>query len=373
MRAALALSRRALGNAWPNPAVGCVLVGAGGAVVGRGWTQPGGRPHAETEALRRAGSSAEGATAYISLEPCDHHGRTPPCSKALIDAGIGRGVVAIEDPDSRVRGKGIAALRAAGIETIVGVLSEEAEEVNLGFFLKQRQNRPLVTLKLATSLDARIATASGDSQWITGETARARAHLLRARHDAVAVGIGTALADDPRLTCRLPGLPIRPPARIVFDGQLRLPATSKLAAGTGDGPVLVVTGEGADKDRVAPLQACGITVIEVARDADCRPDAAASLRAVADYGITRLLIEGGGILAASLRRADLVDRLAWFRAPMAIGGDGLPAIAPFGIERLASAPGFVRTALDQAGPDIVESYRRRSGRGGGPSEGVGKL
>ncbi|MHA1570365.1 MAG: bifunctional diaminohydroxyphosphoribosylaminopyrimidine deaminase/5-amino-6-(5-phosphoribosylamino)uracil reductase RibD, partial [Alphaproteobacteria bacterium] len=311
MRAALALSRRALGNAWPNPAVGCVLVGAGGAVVGRGWTQAGGRPHAETEALRRAGSSAKGASAYVSLEPCDHHGRTPPCSKALIDAGIGRAVVAIEDPDARVSGKGIATLRAGGIETIVGVLAEDAEEINLGFFLKQRENRPLVTLKLATSLDARIATASGDSQWITGETARARAHLLRARHDAVAVGIGTALADDPQLTCRLPGLPTRAPARVVFDSQLRLPATSKLATGSGDGPVLVITGEGADKERAAPLQACGITVIEVERDADGRPDVAASLRVVADYGITRLLVEGGGILAASMLGADLVDRIAW--------------------------------------------------------------
>jgi len=360
MRAALALGRRALGNAWPNPAVGCVLVGANGAVVGRGWTQAGGRPHAETEALRRAGSSAKGASAYISLEPCDHHGQTPPCTKALIDAGITRAVIAIEDPDKRVRGKGIAALRAGGIETIVGVLAEEAEEVNLGFFLKQREHRPLVTLKLATSLDARIATASGDSRWITGETARAWAHLLRARHDAVAIGIGTALADDPRLTCRLPGLPNRPPARIVFDSRLRLPAKGKLAAGAGAGPVLVITGEGADKERAGKLQACGVTVIEVERDADGRPDVAASLRAVADTGITRLLVEGGGILAASMLRAGLVDRISWFRAPRAIGGDGLPAIAPFGIDRLASAPAFVRTALDQAGPDILESYRRRS-------------
>lgn len=358
MRAALALSRRALGNAWPNPAVGCVLVGAHNAVVGRGWTQPGGRPHAETEALRRAGSSSKGSTAYISLEPCDHHGRTPPCSKALIDAGIGRAVVAIEDPDQRVCGKGIATLRAAGIETIVDVLAEEAGDINLGFFLKQRENRPLVTLKLATTLDGRIATARGDSQWITGDTARAWTHGLRARHDAVAVGIGTALADDPQLTCRLPGLPIRPPARIVFDSRLRLSADSKLAASTGEGPVLVVTGEGANKESAKSLQACGITVIEVERDTDGRPIMAASLREVADYGITRLLVEGGGILAASLLRAGLVDRIAWFRAPMAIGGDGLPAIAPFGIDRLASAPEFVRTALDRVGQDILETYRR---------------
>ena len=216
-----------------------------------------------------------------------------------------------------------------------------------------------MTLKLATTLDGRIATARGDSQWITGKTARAWAHGLRARHDAVAVGIGTVLADNPQLTCRLPGLPIRPPARIVFDSRLRLSAMSKLAAGTAEGPVLVVTGKGATNERAKPLLASGVTVIEVERDADGRPDLAASLRAVADFGITRLLIEGGGILAASLFRAGLVDRIAWFRAPMAIGGDGLPAIAPFGIDRLASAPGFVRTALDRVGSDILESYRRQ--------------
>jgi len=360
MRAALGLARRALGNTWPNPAVGCVLVDAEGAVAGRGWTQPGGRPHAETEALRRAGASGKGATAYVSLEPCDHYGQTPPCSKALIDAGIDRAVVAIEDPDERVAGKGIARLRAAGIETNVGLLAEEAEEINLGFLLKQREHRPLVTLKLATSLDGRIATARGDSQWITGSAARAWAHSLRAGHDAIAVGIGTAIADDPQLTCRLPGLPNRPPVRIVFDSKLHLPAESRLVANIGDGPVLVITGQGADKKRAELLQALGVAVIEVACDAEGRPEAVASLRALADYGITRLLVEGGGILAGTFLRAGLVDRIAWFRAPMAIGGDGLPAIAPFGVAGLDAAPGFVRTAIDRVGPDILERYRRRN-------------
>ena len=205
MRAAFALARRGLGNVWPNPAVGCVLV-RDGRVVGRGWTQPGGRPHAETEALRRAGALARGATAYVSLEPCSHWGRTSPCADALIAAGVRRVVAALEDPDPRVSGSGIARLREAGIAVETGLGAAEAAEINAGFLTRQRLGRPLVTLKLATSLDGKIATATGESQWITGPSARAYAHKLRAEHDAIMVGTGTVLADDPQLTCRLPGL-----------------------------------------------------------------------------------------------------------------------------------------------------------------------
>ena len=195
MRAALALARRGLGNTWPNPAVGCVIVNEG-RVVGRGWTQRGGRPHAETEALARAGSAATGATAYVTLEPCSHHGKTPPCAEALIGARIARVVAAVEDPDPRVSGAGIARLRDAGVEVETGLCAEEAAELNAGFFCRVTHGRPLVTLKLATSLDGRIATANGESRWITGPAARERAHLLRATHDAVLVGTGTAFADD---------------------------------------------------------------------------------------------------------------------------------------------------------------------------------
>ena len=205
MRAALALARRGLGTVWPNPAVGCVIVDRG-RVVGRGWTQPGGRPHGETEALGRAGEAARGATAYVSLEPCCHWGRTPPCTDALIAAGIGRVVVALEDPDPRVAGDGVRRLRAAGLDVETGLCEAEAAEINAGFFCRLRNGRPLVTLKLATSLDGRIATGRGESQWITGPPARERAHALRAAHDAIMVGTGTVLADDPQLTCRLPGL-----------------------------------------------------------------------------------------------------------------------------------------------------------------------
>src|SRR5689334_12557487 len=200
MRAALALARRGLGSAWPNPAVGCVLVNDG-AVVGRGWTQPGGRPHGETEALARAGEAARGATAYVSLEPCCHWGRTPPCTDALIARGVGRVVIALEDPDRRVAGAGIRQLCEAGLDVEVGLCAAEAAEVNAGFLSRLRNGRPFVTLKLATSLDGRIATGSGESQWITGPPARDRAHSLRATHDAIMVGTGTVIADDPQLTC----------------------------------------------------------------------------------------------------------------------------------------------------------------------------
>ena len=205
MRAALALARRGLGRVAPNPAVGCILV-RDGIVVGRGWTQPGGRPHAETEALRRAGAAAAGAVAYVTLEPCAHHGSTPPCADALIAAGVSRVVVAIEDPDPRVAGRGLARLTAAGISVETGVCADEAGRLNAGFLKRIEHGLPLVTLKLATSLDGKIATHAGESQWITGEDARARGHLLRAQTDAIMIGSGTAQIDNPLLTCRLPGL-----------------------------------------------------------------------------------------------------------------------------------------------------------------------
>ncbi len=229
MRAALALARRGLGTVWPNPAVGCVIVNEG-RVVGRGWTQPGGRPHGETEALRRAGEAARGGTAYVSLEPCCHWGKTPPCTDALVSAGVQRIMVAMDDPDPRVAGDGIRRLRAAGLDVETGLCGTEAAEVNAGFLTRLRLGRPLVTVKLASSLDGRIATAGGESQWISGPPARERAHALRADHDAIMVGIGTVLADDPQLTCRLAGLDSRSPVRMVIDRNLRIPATARLIA-----------------------------------------------------------------------------------------------------------------------------------------------
>jgi diaminohydroxyphosphoribosylaminopyrimidine deaminase / 5-amino-6-(5-phosphoribosylamino)uracil reductase len=357
MRAALALAARGLGRTWPNPAVGCVLV-RDGTVVGRGWTQPGGRPHAETEALGRAGEAARGATAYVSLEPCAHTGKTPPCADALIAAGVGRVVAAVEDPDPRVSGRGVAILRAAGIRVDIGACAEEAAELNAGFLLRIKRGRPLISLKLATSLDGRIATHSGDSRWITGEAARRRAHGLRATHDAILVGTGTALADDPELTCRLPGLAKRSPVRVVLDRQWRLPASAKLLTTAQDVPTWLITAAAGDPLRRQALEGAGVEIIDVATAPDGRLSVSATLQALGARGITRLLVEGGSALSASLLQQDLVDRIYWFRSASVIGGDGLAAAASLGIERLFDAKLFARIETETLGGDMLESYRR---------------
>ncbi|MBI3453919.1 MAG: bifunctional diaminohydroxyphosphoribosylaminopyrimidine deaminase/5-amino-6-(5-phosphoribosylamino)uracil reductase RibD [Rhodospirillales bacterium] len=359
MAGALALARRGLGRAWPNPAVGCVIVQEG-RVVGRGWTQPGGRPHAETEALGRADDRARGASAYVTLEPCSHHGETPPCADALIAAGVRHVVAAMEDPDPRVSGQGLARLRAAGIAVDTGPLADVAAEINAGFLLRVRAGRPLVTFKTATTLDGRIATHTGESRWITGEDARARAHALRAENDAIMVGIGTAVADDPQLTCRLPGMEACTPVRIVIDGRLRLPLTAKLVATAAATPTWLVTLADAPRERYKAFADCGVEVITVPAGEGDQPDMAATLQALGARGLTRVLVEGGGHLAAALFRASLIDRIVWFRAARLIGGDGVPAAVAFGVDRLADAPGFVRRSVEPCGEDVVETYVRRS-------------
>jgi len=359
MRAALALARRGLGTVWPNPAVGCVLVKQG-RVVGRGWTQPGGRPHGETEALRRAGEDARGATAYVSLEPCCHWGQTPPCVDTLIAAGVRRVVVPLEDPDPRVAGGGLHRLKAAGLDVETGLCAAEAAEVNAGFFSRLRLGRPLVTLKLGTTLDGRIATASGESQWITGPPARERAHALRAVHDAIMVGTGTALADDPQLTCRLPGLAHRSPVRVVIDRHLRMPPTMQLVASAREVPTWVLTSLSADPLRRQALADGDITLIEIEGDSNADIDLATALATLGERGITRLLVEGGGRLAAALVRARLVDRLVWVHAPLLIGNDGVPAIADLGLEVLADAPHFERLSAEVVGDDVLTVFRART-------------
>ncbi|HTQ34394.1 MAG TPA: bifunctional diaminohydroxyphosphoribosylaminopyrimidine deaminase/5-amino-6-(5-phosphoribosylamino)uracil reductase RibD, partial [Stellaceae bacterium] len=314
-------------------------------------------PHAETEALARAGDAARGATAYVTLEPCSHHGRTPPCADALIAAGVARVVAAVEDPDPRVSGSGLAQLRAAGIVAEAGLCAEEATELNAGFFSRVTRGRPLLTLKLATSLDGRIATASGESRWITGLAARARAHLLRATHDAVLVGTGTALADDPQLTCRLPGLEHRSPVRVVLDRLLRLPPALHLFAEARAVPTWVAALPSADPARRAVLAEQGVKLIGAQPDAAGAVDLAALLRRLGDEGLTRLLVEGGGSLAASLLRAGLVDGLVWMRAPLVIGGDGIPGIAALDFGALASAPRLKLMSSETAGGDVIETYR----------------
>jgi diaminohydroxyphosphoribosylaminopyrimidine deaminase / 5-amino-6-(5-phosphoribosylamino)uracil reductase len=357
MRAALALARRELGAVWPNPAVGCVVISGDGRVVGRGWTQPGGRPHGETEALRRAGEAARGGTAYVSLEPCCHWGRTPPCTGALIAAGVQRVVIALEDPDPRVAGEGVRRLRAAGLAVETGLCAREAAEINAGFFCRLQLGRPLVTLKLAASLDGRIATRLGESQWITGPPARQRAHALRAAHDAIMVGTGTVIVDDPQLTCRLPGLAARSPVRVVIDRHLRIPPTMQLIAGARDVATWILTLASADPARRQALLADGVVIVDIEPEPDGSIAAAAALRALGERGITRLLVEGGGQLAAALVRARLVDRLICVHAPMLIGGDGMPAIAPFGLDQLAGAPSFERLSTETVGADVLTAFR----------------
>lgn len=356
MRAALALARRGLGRTAPNPAVGCILVKENRA-LGRGWTQPGGRPHAETEALARTGKDARGATAYVTLEPCAHHGRTPPCAEALIAAGIARCVAAVEDPDERVAGRGLEILRAAGIAVETGVLAEEAAALNAGHNLVRRKGRPLVSLKLATTLDGRIATSSGESQWITGEAARAQGHLLRAQHDAVLVGSETALRDDPRLNVRLPGLEDRKPLRVVLDRRLRLPAGHKLVQGAAEHPTLILTREGHDEESLAALRACGAEIETLPGEGEVDE----ALRILAARGVTRVLAEGGAALSAALLQAGCVDRLYWFRAASLMGADGLAGVAELGAARLAQAKRFRRIDVTPLGGDLLESYVLETG------------
>jgi diaminohydroxyphosphoribosylaminopyrimidine deaminase / 5-amino-6-(5-phosphoribosylamino)uracil reductase len=360
MSAALALARRGLGNVWPNPAVGCVIVSEG-RVVGRGWTQPGGRPHAETEAIARAGEAARGATAYVTLEPCSHWGRTPPCAEALIASGVSRVVAAIEDPDPRVAGGGLARLRAAGIVVETNLCADAAAEVNAGFFSRVRTGRPLVTLKLATSLDGRIATASGESRWITGPAARERTHLLRATHDAILVGTATVLADNPQLTCRLPGLDHRSPVRVALDRNLAIPPAARLVAEARTVPTWIVTAAGSDPERRETLWRAGVELIDAAPDDAGRIDLADALLRLGERGLTRLLVEGGGRLAAALLRAGLVDRLVWLHAPLLLGGDGVPSVSALGLAALAEAPGFELLSSETVGPDLLSTYRLRIG------------
>lgn len=364
MALALRLARRSAGQTWPNPNVGCVIAGtdAHGApiILGRGATAPGGRPHAEAIALAEAGEAARGATAYVSFEPCAHHGQTPPCAEALVSAGIGRVVCALGDPDPRVNGRGLGLLREAGIEVRTGVLEAEARRIVAGFLSRIERARPLVTLKLATSLDGRIATAIGRSQWITGVEARARGHLLRARHDAILVGSGTVLADDPMLTCRLPGLEGRSPVRIVMDGQLRLPPDSALARTAEATPVWTITRAGHDRARLAALAAKGVEVVEIQAAPDDSLEPGRVLRALADRGITRLLIEGGARVASAFWRAHVVDRVIWFRAPLVLGGDARPALEALGIDEPGAATRLIRRAVHACGEDLVEYYDVRS-------------
>jgi diaminohydroxyphosphoribosylaminopyrimidine deaminase/5-amino-6-(5-phosphoribosylamino)uracil reductase len=354
MRAAITLARRGLGETAPNPSVGCVIV-KNNAVIARARTAPGGRPHAEAAALRIAGAAARGATAYVSLEPCSHHGKTPPCANALVDSGIARAVIGARDPNPIVNGEGIQILRNAGIEVTENVLNAEAQAVISGFAMVQTAGRPLLRLKLASTLDGKIATRSMESQWLTGEAARRAAHAMRGRHDAVMAGVGTVLADDPELTCRIDGFRSARLVRIVVDSHLRTPLLSKLVASANETPVWILHRNGADAIRKQALETAGVRLIEVA-GGNAGVDLTAALQALAKAGLTRILAEGGASIAAALLRARLVDRLAWFHAPGIIGADGWPAAQAFGIEHLTDMPRFTLLAQERWGNDLLSTF-----------------
>jgi diaminohydroxyphosphoribosylaminopyrimidine deaminase/5-amino-6-(5-phosphoribosylamino)uracil reductase len=356
MQLALSLGRRGLGNTWPNPAVGVVIV-RDGVIVGRGITQPGGRPHAETEALKQAGPAARGATLYTSLEPCSHHGKTPPCADAIVAAGIARVVSALEDPNPDVAGQGHARMRKAGIAVEVGLCAEEAAQAHAGHIRRVRDGRPHVTLKLAVSADGKAALAGRKPVQLTGEETRARVHRLRAMNDAIMVGIGTVLSDDPLLTCRLPGMEKQSPVRAILDAGLRLPLTSKLIRSACDVPVWAIMAGDGDAARGAALKDLGVETMAVQRAGE-GIDPGKSLQALAQRGITRLLVEGGPTVAASFLAADLVDEVMLLRSPMTIGADGIDAVEGLPLTALTASPRLRSGGIERIGADTIETFAR---------------
>jgi diaminohydroxyphosphoribosylaminopyrimidine deaminase / 5-amino-6-(5-phosphoribosylamino)uracil reductase len=358
MQLALTLGRCGQGRTWPNPAVGAVVV-KDGVIVGRGWTQPGGRPHAEPEALKHAGEAARGATLYVTLEPCSHVGKSPPCADAIVAAGISRVVSAIEDPNPEVAGQGHAKLRAAGITVDIGLGAVEAARDHAGHFRRVRDKRPHVILKLAVSSDDKIGTAGRKPVAITGEAAKARVHLLRAQCDAILVGIGTVQADDPLLTCRLPGMETRSPVRVVLDRSLRISGTSRLVHSARETPLWVMTSNVSEAPAAMKLGATGAQVIRVA-SATTPPglDLQAVLGALAEKGITRLLVEGGARVASSFVAANLVDEVWLLRGPEAVGSDGVAALDALPLSALTGSPTFKLRASESLQKDTLTVYER---------------
>jgi diaminohydroxyphosphoribosylaminopyrimidine deaminase/5-amino-6-(5-phosphoribosylamino)uracil reductase len=354
MQLALSLGRRGLGRTWPNPAVGAVVV-KDGVILGRGWTQAGGRPHAETEALKRAGKAAKGATLYVTLEPCSHEGKTPPCADAVIRAGIARVVSALEDANPGVAGQGHARLRERGIAVETGLFADEARRAHAGHIRRMRDGRPQVLLKLAVSADGKAGLAGRKPVAITGEEARIRVHAMRAASDAILVGLGTVLSDDPHLTCRLPGMMERSPVRVVLDARLRAPLATSIVATAREVPTWMFAAADASAMAEDILRAKGVEVLRVeARDG--RLDIAQVVRTLAERGITRLMVEGGPIVAASFVRAGLVDEAAVFRSPKPIGVDGIDALE--GLPLTALTEGMKLVASEEMGSDRLDMYEQ---------------
>jgi diaminohydroxyphosphoribosylaminopyrimidine deaminase/5-amino-6-(5-phosphoribosylamino)uracil reductase len=356
MKSSLALARHGLGRTWPNPSVGCVIV-KDGHVVGRGRTGNGGRPHAEVNALDMVGSRAKGAHVYVTLEPCAHQGKTGPCANALIKAQIAKVIIATEDTDARVSGKGVEMLRDSGIEVVVGILEKEARELNKGFFLRHTENRPLISLKTATTLDAKIATRTGQSKWITGDLARKRGHLLRVQHDAIAVGVNTVIEDNPYLTSRLDGVS-KTQVRVIFDTNLRLKGTEKIFDDVADHPVWIVSSVDVTPDKAKHMVNLGADILTVPKNEFGQIDLQKAMNAICERGITRLLVEGGAGLMTSFMREGLYDQLYWFKAGSVIGSDGLSAAQALGVENIYEKIQLTHSEQINLGDDVLDIYKK---------------
>lgn len=359
MQYALSLARRGLGNTSPNPSVGCVIV-KDGKILGAANTAKGGRPHAETQALQQAALEAKGATAYVTLEPCSHYGKTPPCAESLIKAGISRVVISAIDPFAQVNGKGISMLKEAGIEVVIGVCEEEAQKTTEGFFSVIQKSRPFITLKTATSLDGKIALKDGSSKWITGEESRNHVHLMRARHDAIITGTATVMADNPDLTCRLPGMFDKSPIRIVLDTNLSIALTSKIVQTAKTVPCWVATLAdtiSSNHLKAKDLEQLGVRLLVVNKASNGKICVEDTVKQLAINGINNAMIEAGAKINTVFFSLKLVDRIAWFRAPLIIGNEGLPAFLDINIEKLSSANRLIREEHKIFGNDIFEKFR----------------
>lgn len=360
MNHALALAYRAVGSTAPNPSVGCVIV-RDGKVIGSAHTAKGGRPHAETQALAEAGNAANGATAYVTLEPCAHFGITPPCADALIKAGIKRVVIATLDPFHEVNGKGAAILRNAGIEVLTGICESQARKINEGFFSVQQKGRPFITLKTATSMDGKIALKDGASKWITCEASRNYVHLMRAHNDAVITGIKTIIADDPAFTCRLPGMSDRSPIRIVLDSNLSLPEESQIVQTAKITPCWIATLEetiATKSQKALDLEKSGVRLITVNKARNGKICIEDTMQKLGKNGINNAMIEAGSSINTAALNFNVVDKIYWFRAPIIIGNDGMPAFIGMDIKNLTTKNGFIITENKAIGTDSLEILAR---------------
>ncbi|PPR77754.1 MAG: Riboflavin biosynthesis protein RibD [Alphaproteobacteria bacterium MarineAlpha2_Bin1] len=357
MQHAINISTRGIGLTCPNPSVGCVVVNKN-TIVGRGVTAKGGRPHAETLALKMAGDKARGSSVYVTLEPCNHIGETDPCCEALISAGVRKVIVATLDPDKRVSGKGVTKLKNSGIEVINGVLEKEAIEVNEGYFKNKYQNQPLTTLKIAISIDSKVATKTGESKWITSKGARDHSHMLRARSDALIISSSTAINDNPSLTCRLPGMIDYSPIRVILDAFRKVPNNLEIFKNAKSIPVWVFTSVPESEKINQESIALGVKIINVNKD---RFGYGVNLKQVfaflSSQGIMRVMVESGGNLSSALINEKLIDRLVIYRAPSVIGGDGMSAIESINVKSLSDSLQLELIKLEEFDSNIIETYK----------------